>query len=480
MTGRGIINPQVWNFEPMPAPDVGIFDEPATCVIKINEAWVSFIIERLAILMQGEAWLGDTDEKFRASQQITKLVDLLASGGDCMFLRDVQILDNMLQKTFDGENWIDVGAVGISDINISTGAAGSSATSNMDGTTLNITIPRGDVGAEFAVDEPAINPDVDDDTRRCAVAVGLVTWLFEKYNDSIDQAEAAADTVSAMDSILALFPPAYLIADVVLDFANELVESGASLARAYDTVDRRENHQEWFYCNLQADGALSQAVWDAYFDYLFEEGSANPAVAVYEFYIDMFEFDAARARAAIESYGDGNCVAFSCGFDWEQDFIFDSSDQQGWVKFGGRPCTFGANGIEAGIFLAGSPSTARRAVTLYHNMPYRDATTQILNMLTGYTDSAAGDSSPGDQSFLNMRVLSAQNGTGTVVFDSGTLDIGSGSGEQVIDATHFVGANQSLLFYCQFALKNNSSTVTGSGNVVRYRIRGNGKNPFVA
>jgi len=461
MTDSGnIYNPQVWNFERMPAPVVGIFDEPTTCVI-VNQEWASYIIARLMVLSEEISWSGDDTERRFAADQIKEFLTAIASEGNCMFLKDVQIVSNLLQKTFDGETWIDVGAVGISDINISTGAAGSSATSSMDGTTLNITIPRGDVGAEFAVDEPVLNPDVGNDTRRCAVAVGLVTWLFEKFQDSIDQVEAAADTVSAMDSILALFPPAYLIADIVLDMANEVFEAGVALARAYDTVDRRENHQEWFYCNLQADGALSQATWDAYFDYLFEEGAENPGVAAYEFYIDMFKFDAARARAAIESYGDGNCVAFSCGYEWEQEFIFDSSDQQGWVKFGGRPCTFGANGVEAGVFLAGSPTTARRAVTLYHNMPYRDATTFIVDMLTGYTDCDSGDSTPGDQTFLNMRIFSAQNGTGTLVFDSGSLDIGSGNGEQFTECDTFVGANNSLLFYCQFALKNNSSTVTG-------------------
>lgn len=68
---------------PLPAPSVGIFDEP-TVAICINSQWASHIDGVLERLRQADAWLGDEAEQYRAIQEIEKLLVALAIGSECM------------------------------------------------------------------------------------------------------------------------------------------------------------------------------------------------------------------------------------------------------------------------------------------------------------------------------------------------------------------------------------------------------------
>jgi len=332
------------------------------------------------------------------------------------------------------------------------------------------------------VASPQYNPNAPTFAdRACGIATGLVDWIMEKYNDTIDQIEAAADTVAAFDAIIIIFTVPYVIVDQVLDAINEVFEAGTSVARAEDTVDLRDAMTEWLYCAMLDTGEMTADIWS---DFKLAQQNDFPTVSpagkeALEQYLAMFEVEAMLDRARIESYGEGNCVTFSCNYDWEHITTFDDATFKDWNVFGGRAMTATNTGIQAGILTSGV--VTRRQVTIYNNMPYKDGTTQLMEMRTYYAQSAIGNSnSAGDPNFGNMRVFSAAAGTGSIILDSGTKNINAGDGEMDAgDLSYNVPANASLLFYAQFAQRDSAPNVTGEGFVTEIRIRGNGKNPFV-
>lgn len=329
---------------------------------------------------------------------------------------------------------------------------------------------------------PQYNPDGTAEQRACNIAVNLINWIMEKFNDALDQVELYADTISSFDAILALVPPAYLVADLILDMLNEVVEAGLMNARAFDTETVRDDMKRYLYCEMLTTGELTQEIWEGLIAWANAEYNHFPSGtgwAVWDYWARAFNTDAILSRARIESYEDADCTEFGCGYTWEHTTTFDDGTYKDWNVFGGRAMTPTTDGIESGI-LTTAPIT-RRQITLYNNMPYRDATTELMEMRFTYTDSSSGNSNaPGDYTFGNMRVLSAANGTGTILYDSGTKDIGAGDGNINEDGMAFsVPANASLLWYMQFAQRQTAPNVTGTGKAWQFRIRGNGKNPFV-
>lgn len=180
--------------------------------------------------------------------------------------------------------------------------------------------------------EPSYNPDSPTfEARSCAIAVGLITWIMDKLGDSLDLIEASTDTVGAMDSILAIFPPAYLVVDALLDMIVEVVEATVAQVAAYDTVERREAYAEWLYCRMASTGELSAEIWNDFKQAVLDEelGAMTPAGLATYAYLTTFETDAILARARIESYGDQNCAAFDCD-TWTHVFDFRTG-LHGWV-----------------------------------------------------------------------------------------------------------------------------------------------------
>lgn len=180
---------------------------------------------------------------------------------------------------------------------------------------------------------PEYNPDIVDPAElACNVAVGIIEWLMQKYNDTLDQITAASTTAGAFDAIFLIFPPAYLIADIVLDAIQEVINATVSVARAYDTVERREDMQEWLYCMMIGTGEMTSEIWSDFKQAFIDDefGGDSPGRAAMYLYLQSFEEDAILARARIESYGSGNCVAFSCN-TWSHTFDFTLGSQLDWV-----------------------------------------------------------------------------------------------------------------------------------------------------
>lgn len=175
------------------------------------------------------------------------------------------------------------------------------------GTVNNIEIDASEQTVVY--DTPDIDPTKDPTEQACAIATNLVEWWFDKYNDSIDAYEAAMDFVSALDSILVLFPPAYLIVDTVNDFISEINEFGAALARALDTVDLRQKWTEDLYCLIVNNSFVFDVnVWrDFEANHIIGE---VPPIALFGISIT----DQAMVDQGIrQSYGtDGSCGGFVC------------------------------------------------------------------------------------------------------------------------------------------------------------------------
>lgn len=460
----GLVNP--FPVLEMPVPSAGIFDTPHV-TLRINGEWWSLVLDNLLNMTDEENWVGTDEEKYRATNEIMRFIV-----SQFQVLEDIRIQGVALQKTFDGETWIDVGAVGVASISVNTSEAGSNASSEYNSTTgeLTLTIPRGDIGAQAALDEPTLNPDITDNARVCAVATGLVTWLFEKYNDTIDQFEAVADTVSAMDTVIALFPPGYVVADLVLDALNELAEFGSSLSRTYDTVERREEHQEWFFCHLQTDGALSQSVWNDYIAYITEQGSNFSEHLPYLAYIEFFKFDAARARAAKESYGEGNCIDFSCN-EWQHEFNFANDGGMTYGYFptvGLYPSGSGETGSFNFLTNAADSAYLRLAsnqyadiVLIYFDLPSPREVTGVSMVGTGSTPSGATA-----QFYTELWLNGVEVGN--------NINLGNPSGS----------ANFAPILCDRVTVridyrKATAISPTGNGHITAVTITGNGVDPFV-
>lgn len=387
-------------------------------------------------------------------------------------------------------------------VNMLTPASSGSGTYNPSNDTLTLYVPRGYQGEPGADGQSAVvplpeTPLVDNVENICAGAQGLILHMIDKCNEILDEEERRRQQVVTLENavigIAELLSGGLLEAlpvDEIVAYINAIAAAQVAAIKATmndsDYIEARICELYCIMIDRQVNGAtaFTQEIWNDFVSQM-PEGLINGETYIKDLF-EMYNYDDVNRRYWIyqtETSTFCNGVCTECGgfFDWEQEFVFNSSDQLGWQPFGGRSMTFGASGIEAGIFTSGSPTTARRQVTTYNNLAYRDNTTRITEMLTGYTNSNSGDSNvaPADPSFMNMRLLSAQDGGGSILFDSGTLGVGSGSGEQSTGGDVPVNANNSLLFYCQFAQKNSSATVTGSGNVVRYLIRGTGKNPFI-
>src|SRR6056297_1117240 len=67
---------------PLPAPTVGILDDPTEC-ITVNAEWFSHLLGAISALEQPDAWAGDDDERYRALQEIEKLIASVAPCEPC-------------------------------------------------------------------------------------------------------------------------------------------------------------------------------------------------------------------------------------------------------------------------------------------------------------------------------------------------------------------------------------------------------------
>lgn len=287
-----------------------------------------------------------------AADEMLARVQTMSFCGETGMIEDIRLVGCVLQKQVDG-TWVDVGNI----FNGVTASAnplppGSDPTVSVDECSFTFGIPEGEpgpqgeegpqgpqgeegpqgdtgaqgpagpqgaTGAQGPQGEPGndgtiqnvtYNPDHSVADNACAIAWGLTNWLFEKYQDTIDVAEAGLDLPSAIDAVFVLFPPAYIVIDQIDDAINEIVEFGVNAARAWDTVERREDLAEKIFCSMRYKIPMQfgEDTDEDIQDWITDQG--EPANAPFNLFYNMLKFDALRERAGIESYGDGNCVAF--------------------------------------------------------------------------------------------------------------------------------------------------------------------------
>jgi len=291
-----------------PPPTVGIDDfSTDNCVcVKINREWVPFLTGVLDILTSPNLWEHETWDY--APQEIIKLIESLAGAETSM-----TCVNPVTNITFEG------GTIVIHYADETTSVVDGSETIVTGVQALGggaIEVEQGGTFGQVTTACESCDPYQDKPTldksglaRSCAIANGLTEWWFDKLQDSLDQAEAAADTVAAIDSILGIFPPVYIVVDQIDDTWNEWVEAGIQIVRALDTVEEREAFHDALYCHLVANNnEFTEAIWQDFRDNYI---STMPPLLVF---YDWFNNGAIVDRAHRESYGDGaGCESINCG-----------------------------------------------------------------------------------------------------------------------------------------------------------------------
>lgn len=339
------------------------------------------------------------------------------------------------------------------------------------------------------IPSPQYNPDVTTtEELACNVANGIIEWLMTKYNDTLDAITAASTTAGAFDAIFLIFPPAYLIADVILDAIQEVINATVAVARAYDTLERREEMAQWLYCEMASTGEMTSEVWSdfkAVFD-AGEFGGASPGKSAMYPYLQSFEEEAILARSRIESYNTGNCAGYSCGYEWE--FVLDFETNQSKLIFTDRsPYTsqIVAEGLKAlaTTQTTPNPDLSSRRVDGFIPLTYEDSTTRIKSAIFDYVQGAAGNGNgaPPDP-LVTMRLWTSANvqiGAET----SGNIGISFPDGIKAVDlpGVTAISAGDKLYMAIVFTTRssNTAQPVTGSGTLSKLTIRGDGKNPFI-
>lgn len=124
-------------------------------LIPDDRDWLGVVTGVLLPLCYPSAWEqseGGITPEDAASRSMTMLLEFLESECFPMGLQDIRILGGILQKTFDNEAWLDVGAVQsgnpITSVIANTLTAGSNATATLVNGVLTLGIPRGANGAQ--------------------------------------------------------------------------------------------------------------------------------------------------------------------------------------------------------------------------------------------------------------------------------------------------------------------------------------------
>lgn len=307
--------------------------------------------------------------------------DIIEQARRCVdIVTDVRIIDCRLEILKNGE-WEDRGSI---YAGLSVGAVGLDAgvppTVDMVDCALTFGIPAGEQGEQGiqgiqgipgVQGEPGIqgeqgepgaqgqpgnlntpveyNPEATGEELACSIAWGMTDYIFESFGDTIDIAEEATTTVAALDSILAFFPPAYILTDIVTDYLSELVEAGYSSARAFDTVERRESLAEFIFCELKFQDPVefTDATRDAIRGWI-ESQPVTPGKEVFQLFFTMFELDALKQRASIYTYETRNCAGFDdCPDVWCVDLNFAVDDYSEFAE------TYNEDATMAGTYSSG-------------------------------------------------------------------------------------------------------------------------------
>lgn len=339
---------------PLPYPDNLTPTGGDLILIQINEYWFSLLLGVFAEAAMRQNWQVTDEEWVDVYQAILDVMSLGEDVGMTGALIDVRISNTGLLEALSAgsENWVSKGDVNtIDDVDVTTLPSGSDATAELVDSTLLLGIPRGDEGlqgVEGNIAELVATTDyadVAEDVTRCSMAMGLGQYLVDKFFDALDTAEAIADAVSAVDSFLALFPPAYLVADQVLDYYNEIIEGSVNALREWLDTETIEKIQQTLFCTLPSDGILTEEVWMDFKAAYIVEFASDALAGVFYIGLNAYENDAIVKRAPFYSsgYETSLCDSFleECPQEWEHYFDFTVSNQ-GFFTF-----DIGANYVAA-------------------------------------------------------------------------------------------------------------------------------------
>lgn len=335
---------QVARSKPYEPPSVAIddFTEENCVCVRVNREWVPFLIGVLDVLTNPSLWIHEDYDY--APQEIIKLMLALAGTENDMTclppIEDILFQDGVLCIVRDG---ICTPIAGTESIVTGVQAVGTGWEVEQGGVFDEIT---GDCGnCEEYPDMPAY--DNSGSLRSCSIATNLIEWLFEKYNDAIDKLETVENTVVAVDLVSLLFPAAYLLWDAVNDAVDEIYEAGISAARAYDSVEKREEKTQVLYCLLIENGnVMTEGVWgDFKADFGLDEG-------VFRLWLESFKYGGVDDQAHKASYGlTSGCETFPCQVCINTVIDFTASAACGDPRLGvGGQC----DGIDYGSWESGS------------------------------------------------------------------------------------------------------------------------------
>jgi hypothetical protein len=337
---------------------------PSDAVCVSLERWFVATLLGFCSEIQKDVFWSGTDEEIALAVEDTKnQTNILAEAVNCTGLEMITVeIDPESTNCFR----ILSGITPISDwICAPAGATGATGTGGADGIC--------DTCGEL-FQPPAPNPDYGDSVRRCVTAWRLAEWLFEKFNDTLDYIEALADTVSAADAVIALFPPAYVLLDQIMDAINEVVEADINIIRAWDTVEQREIQAEKIFCALEENGVLEASSWENYVDSLEPNPLVELGEATFRMYLEFLETAAIIQRAAISGYGstEETCIAFECEEAWEYVFDFITNGSQDWVAASGYSVVF-----DSGQGFKGGDGSNLDRVFIYLEFPAPATLTEI-------------------------------------------------------------------------------------------------------
>jgi hypothetical protein len=289
---------------PYEPPLSGIFEPEEECVcLRINRKWTPFLTGVIDILTNPALWISE-DEEY-APEQIRLLIGALMGEENSMAcpppIDDIIFEDGILKICRGGDC---VAIDGTENIVTGVGFVDGGWEVEQGGEFEPISAECEDPCNHYP-DTPAY--DNSGELRSCAIATNLVTYIMEKYNDSLDSVEVIENSIMALDSVLGFFPPVYLIFDVITDAINEWYDVGISIARLADSTEFREAFTAKLYCALVDNGhVMSSEVWQQITDW------EEPVLSL-SLYLDAFNYEAIESQAHKASYGEASgCETFDC------------------------------------------------------------------------------------------------------------------------------------------------------------------------
>ena len=271
-----------------PAPAPGIFDPPYYC-LRINELWIPHIIGALEVLTQPDSWSGDDDAKYRAEQEIEKLLRRLNQpcGGfdDMIFEQDGCIL----KVSTDGETWTPIfdssvcaipgpqgeqgppgedGAVGPQGPQGEQGEQGIPGENGADGEdgAVGPMGPQGPQGEQGPPGEDGIcedcggvNPPVTGggDEDFCGIAEYVIDKLLSINQDIINGYSTGLSSLQIVESFFALDPTGFT--EAIVTAIQGIAGTSLSVYEATFTTERVEGFKCDMFCVIKEQGGFDAA-----------------------------------------------------------------------------------------------------------------------------------------------------------------------------------------------------------------------------